>query len=119
VKTKQDELLNLIDSVKPDIIFGTETRIDSIIKDSQFIPPGFTIYRKGRNLGGGGVIIAVKDSFITSAVPEFETDCEITWCKLDIVGHKSLYLSCFYNPRNRNEEGYVNYRKSMECFCSQ
>jgi hypothetical protein len=28
VKTKQGERLNLIDSVKPDIIFGTETWID-------------------------------------------------------------------------------------------
>jgi hypothetical protein len=71
---------------------------------------------RSQNLGGGGIIIAVKDNFITSEVPEFETDCGITWCNLDIVGHKSLYLSCFYNLRTstRNDEGYVIYGRSME-----
>ena len=117
VKTKQGELLNLIESSNPDVIFGTETWIDPSIKDSQFLPPGFTTYRKDRNLGGGGVIIAIKNELLTSAVPEFETDCEIVWCKLNLVGHRAIYLSCFYNPKTSNEEGYLNYYKSMERAC--
>ena len=117
VKTKQGELLNLIESTDPDVIFGTETWIDHSIKDSQFLPSGFTTYRKDRNLGGGGVIIAVKNELLTSAVPEFETDCEIVWCKLNLVGHRAIYLSCFYNPKTSNEEGYLNYYKSMERAC--
>jgi hypothetical protein len=32
--------------------------------------------------------------------------------------HRNQYLSCFYNPRTRNYEGYVNYRRSIELFSS-
>lgn len=104
IKTKQHQLENIIDSTKPDIIFGTETWIDNSIKDSQIFPQGYNIFRNDRNLSGGGALIAVKDTFITTSVPELHTDCEIVWCKLELVGHKSIYLSSYYNPRTSNEE---------------
>jgi hypothetical protein len=60
---KQGQVRNLIDSTNPDIIFGTETWIDSNIKDSHIFPSVYNIFRKDRNCGGGGVLIAVKDIF--------------------------------------------------------
>ncbi|CAC5417073.1 unnamed protein product [Mytilus coruscus] len=53
IRNKQGELINLIESTKPDIIFGTETWLDSSIKDSQYFPDGYNIYRNDRNLSGG------------------------------------------------------------------
>ena len=70
IKGKQGQVRNLIDSTNPDIIFGTETWIDSNIKDSQIFPSGYSIFRKDRNCGGGGVLIAVKDIFIVTPVPK-------------------------------------------------
>ena len=35
---------------------------------------------------------------ICTEVPEFETDCELVWVKLQIVGCKSLYLGSIYRP---------------------
>ena len=113
-KNKQAEIINLIDSTKPDVIFGTETWLDASIKDSQVFPDGYNIYRSDRKINGGGVLIAVKDNLVTSAVPELHTDCEIVWCKLEIVGLKTLYLSAFYNPKTSNSKGYEEYGKSME-----
>jgi hypothetical protein len=55
-------------STNPDIIFGTEIWIDSNIKGSQIFPSGYNIFRKNRNCGGGGVLIAVKDIFIVTSV---------------------------------------------------
>ena len=98
LKTKQGEIRNLISNVNPDIIFGTKTWIDSSVKDAQILPGGFNIYRNDRNLNGGGALLAVKDTLLTSAVPELQTNCEIVWCKLEIVGHKSVYLSTYCNP---------------------
>ena len=63
------------------------------------------------------MIIAVKNDMLTSAVPEFETECEVVWCKLNLVGHKTIYLSTFYNPKTSNEEGFLSYIKSMERAC--
>ena len=117
VKTTQGELLNLIESKNPDVIFGTENWIEQSIKDSQFLPSGFTTYFKDRNLWGGGVIIAVKNHMLASAVPEFETECEVVWCKLNVLGHKTIYLSTFYNPKTSTEEGFLIYYKSMERAC--
>jgi hypothetical protein len=103
LKTKQGEIRNLISNVNPDIIFGTKTWIDSSVKDAQILPGGFNIYRNDRNLNGGGALLAVKDTLLTSAVPELQTNCEIVWCKLEIVGHKSVYLSTYCNPMTSNE----------------
>jgi hypothetical protein len=114
LKTKQAEFLNLLDSVKPDIVFGTETWVDASVTDSQIVPPGYIVYRKDRKMNGGGVLLAVRDTIRTCAAPEFDTDCEIVWCKLDIVGHKSLYLCSYYNPKTSNQEGFVQFRQSLE-----
>jgi hypothetical protein len=29
------------------------------------------------------------------------------------VGHKTVYLSCFYNPRTSNENGYLEFKRSI------
>jgi hypothetical protein len=68
IRNKQGELINLIDSTKPDVIFGTETWLDPSIKDSQFFQEGYNIYRNDRNLNGGGVLIAVKDTYIIRVI---------------------------------------------------
>ena len=70
IRNKQGELINLINSTKLDVIFGTKTWLDLSIKDTQFFQEGYTIYRNYKNLNGGGVLIAVKDTYITSSAPE-------------------------------------------------
>ena len=85
-------------------------------------------YQRGdRNVSAGGTLIAVKDTFITTSVlvrdssavsrttsvPELHNDCEIVWCKLELVGHKSIYLSSYYNPRTSNEESINQFGLSM------
>ena len=74
IKTKQGQLYNVLDSIKPDIIFGTENWIDNSIKDSQIFTTGYNIYRNDRNVNGGGVLLAVRDNLISSPVPELQTD---------------------------------------------
>ena len=36
--------------------------------------------------------------------PELDTECEIVWCKLNIIGSRTLYLGSFYRPPNRKPE---------------
>ena len=113
IKTKQGQLYNVLDSIKPDIIFGTETWIDNSIKDSKIFTPGYNIYRNDLNLNGGGVLLAVRDNLISSPVPELQTDCEIIWCKLELVGHKAIYLTSYYNTKTSNKESYSQFEISM------
>jgi hypothetical protein len=99
IRNKQGELINLIDSTKPDVFFGSETWLDPSIKDAQFFQEGYNSYRNDRNLNGGGVLIAVKDTYITSSVPEL---------------HKTVYICAYYNPKTANERGYDEFRISIE-----
>jgi hypothetical protein len=59
-------------------------------------------------------VIAVKDTYIATAVPELHTDCKIIWCKLELIGHKAVYLSCYYNPKANNEASIQEFGTSME-----
>ncbi|VDI18173.1 Hypothetical predicted protein [Mytilus galloprovincialis] len=114
IRNKQGELINFIESRKPDIIFGTETWLDASIKDIQYFPEDYNIYRNDRNLSGGEVLIAVNDAYITSSVHELQTDCKIVSCKMEIIGHKTVYLSSYYNPKTSNEKGYTEYGITIE-----
>ena len=44
---------NVIDSLRPDVIFGTETHIDDGISDTEALPGPYLLYRKDRDREGG------------------------------------------------------------------
>ena len=61
---KRAELENLINYTDPDLIIMTETKIDVLVKASEFLPKGYTgDIRKDRCKGGGGVMIATKQEY--------------------------------------------------------
>ena len=42
-----------------------------------------------------------EDVLLCTETPELDTSCEIVWCKLNIIGCKTLYLGSFYRPLTR------------------
>ncbi|VDH89069.1 Hypothetical predicted protein [Mytilus galloprovincialis] len=116
IKNKQHLVNNIIDSTKPDIIFGTETWLNPKIKDVEIFPDNYKLYRNDRkktetDKEGGGVLIAIKKELISSEVYELAPPdkTEMVWAKVDIVGSKTLYLSSFYNPRTSDETSLKNF----------
>jgi hypothetical protein len=67
IKSKLCRLSNVIDSIKPDIITGTETWLDKDIKDSEICPKGYILHRTG-----GGVLLAIKNEYNSEYVPELD-----------------------------------------------
>ena len=59
-RKKSDALEALVHYTKPDAILISETKLHSTISNSCF-PEGYTIIKKDRLKGGGGVSICVKD----------------------------------------------------------
>lgn len=49
-----------------DVICLTETWLSESIFDQEILPINYNIYRKDRHSGGGGVLIAIKDTFPVS-----------------------------------------------------
>jgi hypothetical protein len=76
IKSKLCRLSNVINSIKPDIIVGTETWLDKDIKDSEICPKGYILHRKDRNSKnhrtGGRVLLAIKNEYNREYVPELD-----------------------------------------------
>ena len=88
IKSKQCRIKNLVESTDPDIVVCTETWVDPTIIDSQIFPSQYNLFRKDRAVTGGGVLIAVKKDHLSSPVPELQSDCEIVWTKISLVGRR-------------------------------
>ena len=105
VKSKKAELHTIIDSAKPDIILGNESWLTPDIKNSEIFPDSFDAIRKDRvGDAHGGVFIAFRRDLLCTETPELDTACEIVWCKLNIIGCRTLLLGSFYRPPNRKPE---------------
>lgn len=122
LKNKKSELLVMIDTLKPDIIFGNETWLDNSISSEEFFPKdlNFSIYRKDRKKPAkngkfyGGVLLAISNEFISSELTELNTDCEIIWASINLIGSKTLYISSFYRPPSDDENGLLEFEKSLK-----
>ena len=67
IKNKKPEIEQIIESCKPNIIFGTETWLNDSISPYEYIPPSkYTVYNKNRRDGYGGVLLAISNEYITS-----------------------------------------------------
>ena len=53
IQNNLEELVAMIRKLKAQIIFISETKIDSTYPDNQFTIPGYTLYRNDRKKGGG------------------------------------------------------------------
>ena len=114
---KTQELEHLICSVKPDVIIGTETWLNSTINSNEIIKSalGFNVYRKDRpNKSYGRVLIAVTHNLISSVVTDLDTDCEILWVQIDLIGTKSLPIGSLYRPPNSDMTALDNLNLSLE-----
>ena len=105
IKNKKAEIQAVIDSAKPDIILGNESWLTPEIKNSEIFPDSFDAMLKDRvGDAHGGVFIAFRRDLLCIETPELDTDCEIIWCKLNIIGCRTLYLGSFYRPPNQKPE---------------
>ena len=43
----------------------------------------------------------------SSETPELDTNCEIVWCKMNIIGCRTLYLGSIYRPPDKIDIDYL------------
>ena len=108
IKNKKTELHTIIDSAKPDIILGNESWLTPDIKNSEIFPESFDAVRKDRASDAhGGVFIVFKRDLLCTETPELETNCEIVWCKMNIIGCRTFYLVFFLSPPDKIDNIYL------------
>ena len=116
IRGEKPQFYSFLDFHNPDIVIGTETWFTPDIHDSELIPPdlGYTVYRRDRTgPKGGGVIILVKSSFQSQAKPEFNTNAEIIWIQLNLIGSKSALIGAYYNPHELDQTSFDELGKSL------
>ena len=115
VSSKRAELENLVAYTSPDVLLLTETKIDSSVSTSEFLPVGYRGFRKDRNRSGGGVMVAVKDCFTTSEVPMSDVEGEVQWVKIDLKNNNPLFFGAFYRtPSEHTTRQLDELDKSLE-----
>ena len=78
------------------------------IKNSEIFPESFDAVRKDRVRDAhGGVFVAFKRDLLCTETPELDTNCEIVWCKLNIISSRTLYLGSFYRPPDKIDNDYL------------
>ena len=95
---------------------GNESWLTPEVKNSEIFPDSFDALRKDRagDSQGGGVYIAYRRDLLCTETPELDAKYEVVWCKLDIIGCRTLYLGSFYRPPKRIEEEYLmEFNKSL------
>ena len=79
-----------------DIVIGTETHLDPSIKESEFLPKGYTSFRNDRADNWGGVIIIVKETLIAEEIfKSKQTECIAI--KIETM-RKPVIVCCAYRP---------------------
>ena len=99
VMAKRASFLNLIHGHHPDIIFGTETWLSPEINTTEFLPTGYTLFRRDRSDGYGGVLLAFRDTFsVTEYLINNYSQCEIIACNLTYKNEKIIICSVYRPP---------------------
>lgn len=99
LKSKSLEMTHLINDKQIDIFCFQETKLDSDIYSSEIFDDSFTLFRKDRNIHGGGVGIAVRSSAISASIcDEINSESESIWIKIHNCSTGPVYFCSFYRP---------------------
>ena len=100
----------MISNVQPDIVIGTESWLKAEIANVTVFPmQDYDCFRKdrGQDREGGGVFILAKKDLVAEAATELDTNCELIWCKIQILGSKIIHVGSYYRPHIEDEESLV------------
>ena len=107
---KENELIIMVDDIKPHIIGITESWANNDITYAELGLEGCVMFRKDRvGRRGGGVLLYIKET-----IPAYEVqlqdgaDCnEAIWCKL-VTGHTTVTIGAVYRCPNITKQNNEN-----------
>ena len=61
----------------------------------------------------GGFIILIKSTLQSQAKPEYNTDSEILWTQLNLIGSKSVLIGAYYKPHELDQTSFAELEKTL------
>ena len=99
IRSKKASFENLILSHNPDFFVGTESWLLPEITNNEIFPSCYTIYRRDRPDGYGGVFFGCRNNIKCTHI-DIQTTCEIVCCKVDLHQSTLLIISVYRPPHN-------------------
>ena len=92
-----------------------ETNIYSSIATSELFPETcpYSVYRKDRNLHGGGVMLLVQKDIQHMPITELENNSESVWVKV-FANKPSHYVASWYRQPNGTSEAFQLLRDQLD-----
>ncbi|KAI8509408.1 HEAT repeat-containing protein 1, partial [Branchiostoma belcheri] len=113
IRNKVSEFHVFCDTVKPDVIVGTESWLDPTVGNSEVFPTSYSAYRKDREGRGGGVFIAVKNSIIATHLPDPDCTSELTWVQIQLAHSKTVHIGAYYRPPSADQSDLTSLEQSL------
>ena len=124
IRARRESLHTCVDSYKPQIIIGSESWLDDSISNNEVFPPDFSAFRKDRVHGNdsrGGVFVAY---IIGTHQVDYDTDSEVIWVQIQLVGCKYIVIGAFYRPPSLDDPDYLERLRTLlsrintsHCYC--
>ena len=115
IRGKKLELLAFLDFHQPHVVAIQETKIDSSIATSELFPETcpYSVYRKDRNIHGGGVMLLVHKDISHMPITELENDSESIWVKV-FANKTSHFVANWYQPPSSTSEEFQLFREQLD-----
>ena len=115
IRGKKLELLAFLDFNQPHVVAIQETKIDSSIATSELFPETcpYSVYRKDRNIHGGGVMLLVHKDISHMPITELENDSESIWVKV-FANKISHFVASWYRPPGSTSEEFQLFREQLD-----
>ena len=110
---KRGMLQSIIFEHNIDIIIGCESHLDNSYSSTEIFPPNFTVFRKDRAYGGGGVFLAFLNDLPIIEQPLLVNEAEMIWCKFCPPKGKPIYLGSFYRPPDSRSDPLLSLKESL------
>ena len=114
IRGKNLELLACLDFHQPHVVAIQETKIDSSVATSELFPETcpISVYRKDRNIHGGGVMLLVHKD-ISHMPVTLENDSESIWVKV-FANKTSHFVASWYRPPGSTSEEFQLFREQLD-----
>lgn len=98
IVNKVDKFAGLFESVKADIVFGTESWLNPSISDSEVFLKECVAYLNERSRLNGGVFLVVQSSLRTTVLNLGHDAVASIWCAVTLPDKCSYAVGAFYQP---------------------
>ena len=112
---KRGELEAMVQDLNLDFIHATESWLNSSIDNAEFLPEGYSVYRRDRpNHRHRGEFFAFKEDLPITRRSDLESKSETLWCQLNIKGERTILFGTVYKPKHDDTTTFIDFAKSLD-----